>query len=239
MSKRPSSIVILTGAGVSAESGVATFRASDGLWENHRIEDVATPEGFARDPALVQRFYNQRRAALKSVHPNPAHLAIAKLQREFEGEVTLITQNVDDLHERGGSPSVIHMHGELLSALCLNCHKASRWADDLGPESVCRKCRQDGELRPDIVWFGEMPYHQDECYTALSTSDLFIAVGTSGKVYPAAGFVRTAKRTGAHAIEFNLEPSDVASDFDEHISGPAGVMLPRWVDSFLAGDAKT
>lgn len=233
MSSPVSRIVILTGAGVSAESGVATFRAADGLWENHRIEDVATPEGFARDPALVQSFYNLRRAALKTVQPNPAHQAIARLQREFEGEVTLITQNVDDLHERGGSPAVLHMHGELLSALCLNCDKNSRWEDDLSPDSVCRKCRQDGELRPDIVWFGEMPYHQDECFEALHRADLFIAIGTSGKVYPAAGFVSTAKRAGAHAIEFNLEPSDVARDFDEHISGPAGVEVPRWVESFL------
>ena len=237
-SSRISRIVILTGAGVSAESGVATFRASDGLWENHRIEDVATPEGFARDPALVQRFYNLRRAALKTVHPNPAHLAIARLQREFDGEITLITQNVDDLHERGGSPSVIHMHGELLRALCLNCEKTSLWNGDLGPDSVCPKCRQSGELRPDIVWFGEMPYHQDECYAALNKADLFIAIGSSGKVYPAAGFVSTAKRAGAHAIEFNLEPSDVARDFDEHVTGPAGEEIPKWVNLFLAGDGR-
>ncbi len=233
MSPRFSRIVILTGAGVSAESGVATFRASDGLWENHRIEDVATPEGFARDPALVQRFYNQRRAALKTVQPNPAHLAIARLLREFEGEVTLITQNVDDLHERGGSPSVIHMHGELLRALCRHCNLTSSWKGDLGPDSTCRQCRTTGELRPDIVWFGEMPYHQNTCYAALHATDLFIAIGTSGKVYPAAGFVSTAKRAGAHAIEINLEPSDVAHDFDEHIAGPAGVEVPKWVDRLL------
>ncbi len=226
-------IVILTGAGVSAESGVATFRASDGLWENHRIEDVATPEAFERDPVLVQRFYNLRRAALKTVQPNPAHLAIAKLQREFDGQVTLITQNVDDLHERGGSPSVIHMHGELLRALCLNCQKSSLWEEDLGPESVCRRCRHDGGLRPDIVWFGEMPDQQDKCYAALSSADLFLAIGTSGKVYPAAGFVATAKRAGARAIEFNLEPSDVAHAFDQHITGPAGIEVPKWVDALL------
>ena len=228
-----SRIVILTGAGVSAESGVATFRASDGLWENHRIEDVATPEAFERDPVLVQRFYNMRRAALKTVAPNPAHLAIARLQREFDGELTLITQNVDDLHERGGSHSVIHMHGELLSALCLHCHKASRWEDDLGPDSVCRKCRHDGQLRPDIVWFGEMPYHPEECYSALAAADLFIAIGTSGKVYPAAGFVSIAARGGARTIEFNLEPSDVAQAFSEHITGAAGIEFPKWVDQFL------
>ena len=233
MSHRFSRIVILTGAGVSAESGVATFRATDGLWENHRIEDVATPGGFARDPALVQRFYNMRRAALKTVEPNPAHLAIARLQREYDGEVTLITQNVDDLHERGGSLSVIHMHGELLRALCLNCEKSSTWDGDLGPESVCRKCRHEGGLRPDIVWFGEMPYHQDETFAALHGADLFIAIGTSGKVYPAAGFVSTAKRAGARAIEFNLEPSDVARDFDEHNTGPAGIEVPKWVEGLL------
>ncbi|MDB6074237.1 MAG: NAD-dependent protein deacylase, partial [Verrucomicrobiaceae bacterium] len=146
MSARFSRIVILTGAGVSAESGVPTFRASDGLWENHRIEDVASPEGFARDPALVQHFYNLRRAALKTVQPNPAHLAIARLQREFDGEVTLITQNVDDLHERGGSPEVLHMHGELLSALCLQCGQRSSWDGGLGADSICRKCRHDGTL---------------------------------------------------------------------------------------------
>ena len=157
MADTPGSIVILTGAGISAESGLPTFRAADGLWEGHRIEDVATPEAFARDPALVQQFYNLRRAALKTVQPNAAHLALARLQQEWPGRVTLITQNVDDLHERAGSPQVLHMHGELLSARCLACEKALLWADDLAPNSVCRRCRETGKLRPNIDWFGELP----------------------------------------------------------------------------------
>ena len=236
MSSKVSRIVILTGAGVSAESGLPTFRASDGLWENHRIEDVASPEGFARDRSLVQRFYNARRAALKTVQPNAAHLAIARLQREFEGDVTLITQNVDDLHERGGSPSVIHMHGELLRARCQACERVQYWDMDLGPDSVCRSCRQDGELRPHIVWFGEMPLFQDECYEALAAADVFVAIGTSGRVYPAAGFVNAASRAGARTLEFNLERSEVAGAFDQHVLGPAGLEVPKWVDSLLGND---
>jgi NAD-dependent deacetylase len=226
-------IVILTGAGVSAESGLPTFRATDGLWEGHRIEDVATPEAFQRQPALVQQFYNQRRAALKTVQPNAAHVAIARLQREWPGQVTLVTQNVDDLHERGGSPAVLHMHGELLSARCLACGKALFWNEDLGPDSTCRRCRESGELRPDIVWFGEMPYCLDAIYTALEKADQFIAIGTSGKVYPAAGFVSTAARLGARTIEFNLQLSDTSDAFDEHRVGQASVEVPRWVESLL------
>lgn len=226
-------IVILTGAGVSAESGLPTFRAADGLWEGHRIEDVATPEAFLRHPALVQQFYNQRRAALKTVQPNAAHMAIARLQRDWPGQVTLITQNVDDLHERGGSPAVLHMHGELLSARCLACGKTQFWDGDLGPDSTCRRCRECGELRPDIVWFGEMPYCLDEIYTALEGADRFLAIGTSGKVYPAAGFVSAATRAGARTLEFNLQLSDISDAFDEHRVGPAGVEVPRWVDSLL------
>lgn len=226
-------LVILTGAGVSAESGLPTFRAADGLWEGHRIEDVATPEAFQRDPALVQQFYNQRRAALKTVQPNAAHLAIARLQREWPGQVTLITQNVDDLHERGGSPAVLHMHGQLLSARCLACEKTLFWDGDLGPESQCRRCRETGELRPDIVWFGEMPYYLDDIYRALEQADHFAAIGTSGKVYPAAGFISAAARSGARSIEFNLQSSDVSGAFDEHRIGPAGVEVPRWVEGLL------
>ncbi len=227
-------IVILTGAGVSAESGVATFRGAGGLWEGHRIEDVASPEGFARDPALVQRFYNLRRAALRTVQPNPAHLAIARLQREWtRGNVTLITQNVDDLHERGGSPKVIHMHGELLKILCTSCRSRHAWHDDITPDLACPRCQRKGSLRPDIVWFGEMPYRMEEIFHALERARTFVAIGTSGKVYPAAGFVRTAAGCGAHCIEFNLEASDVASEFHEHRLGPAGVEVVRWVESML------
>lgn len=228
-----SRVVILTGAGISAESGVPTFRAADGLWEGHRIEDVATPQAFERDPLLVQQFYNQRRAALKNVQPNAAHVAIAKLQEQWPGAVTLITQNVDDLHERGGSQHVLHMHGELLRARCLACEKATFWTEDLGPQSVCRRCRQTGELRPDIVWFGEMPYFMDEIHTALTQAACFVAIGTSGKVYPAAGFVSFAALAGAHTIEFNLESSDVSQAFDEHHIGPASVEVPRWVERML------
>lgn len=227
-------IVILTGAGVSAESGLATFRGIDGLWEGHRIEDVASPEGFARDPALVQQFYNLRRAALKTVQPNAAHVAIARLQREWtHGRVTLITQNVDDLHERGGSPEVLHMHGELLKIRCTRCGAVKDWHEDITPELVCGQCGREGSLRPDIVWFGEMPYHMDEIYDRLSEAALFAAVGTSGKVYPAAGFVREAARWGARTLEFNLEPSDVAEAFAEHRVGPAGVRVSEWVSCLL------
>lgn len=227
-------IVILTGAGVSAESGVATFRGAGGLWEGHRIEDVASPEGFARDPALVQKFYNLRRAALRTVEPNAAHRAIARLQRGYQrGRVTLVTQNVDDLHERGGSPEVIHMHGELLKIRCTRCHAVHHWAGDITPDLACASCQTTGRLRPDIVWFGEMPYHMDAIYDELAAAQVFIAIGTSGKIYPAAGFVTEAARRGARTIECNLEPSDVSGAFDEHRIGPAGVNVPAWVDEML------
>jgi NAD-dependent deacetylase len=228
-------IVILTGAGVSAESGLATFRGSDGLWEGHRVEDVASPEGFERNSELVQTFYNLRRAALKTVQPNAAHVAIAKLQREYQnGRVTLITQNVDDLHERGGSEQVIHMHGELLKIRCTRCHMFYEWREDITPELACRICKQTGTLRPDIVWFGEMPYQMEEIYEALAAVHLFVAIGTSGKVYPASGFVREANLRRAHCIEFNLEASDVSDAFDEQRIGPAGTLVPAWVDAMLS-----
>jgi NAD-dependent deacetylase len=227
-------IVILTGAGVSAESGVATFRGAGGLWEGHRIEDVASPEGFVRNPSLVQKFYNLRRVALRTVEPNAAHHAIARLQREYaKGRVTLITQNVDDLHERGGSIDVIHMHGELLKIRCTHCHAAHTWHDDVTSELACPSCATAGRLRPDIVWFGEMPYHMDHIYDVLAAARVFVAIGTSGKVYPAAGFVMEAARFGARTIEFNLEPSDVSDAFSEHRIGPAGSLVPAWVDEML------
>ena len=228
-------IVILTGAGVSAESGLATFRGADGLWEGHRIEEVASPEGFARNPALVQHFYNLRRAALKSSQPNAAHQAIARLQREWaHGQVTLITQNVDDLHERGGSSEVLHMHGELLKVRCTQCASVLSWQDDITPEVPCLGCGRKNSLRPDIVWFGEMPYCMDEIADRLAQADIFAAIGTSGKVYPAAGFVLEAARRGARTVEFNLETSEISSAFAEHRIGPAGVRVPEWVAALLA-----
>ena len=191
-------IVILTGAGISAESGLPTFRDANGLWENHRVEEVATPEAFAHHPALVHRFYNLRRAALKTVSPNAAHGALAQLQHAYPEHVTLVTQNVDDLHERAGSSKVIHMHGELLQIRCERCKDVRRWEDELSSGLPCSSCGEAGALRPDIVWFGEMPYFMNEISERLAQCDLFVAIGTSGLVYPAAGFVRAARTAGAH-----------------------------------------
>ena len=227
-------IVILTGAGVSAESGIATFRASDGLWEQHRIEDVATPEGFALNPLLVQQFYNQRRAQLASVVPNPGHIALARLQQAWPGEVLLVTQNVDDLHERAGSPDVLHMHGELLKVRCVRSGHVVLWRGDVTPQTSCQCCADPQVLRPHIVWFGEMPLEMDRISNALWQADLFISVGTSGNVYPAAGFVAEAKQAGAVAIECNLEPSLQKSRFDYAWYGPSGVTLPLLVERLLA-----
>ena len=226
-------IVILTGAGISAESGIQTFRDAGGLWENHPVEQVATPEGFAADPVLVHRFYNLRRAALKTVQPNAAHEALGRLEREFSGGVTLVTQNVDDLHERGGSQDVIHMHGELLSAFCTACHHKWRQADDLSVETPCPACQTKGGPRPDIVWFGEMPHQMRRLETAVSECTLFVSIGTSGAVYPAAGFVHMAKTYGAQTLELNLEPSQGSAAFHEARHGPATQLVPAWVASLL------
>lgn len=230
-------IVILTGAGVSAESGIRTFRAADGLWEEHRIDQVATPEGFAANPALVHRFYNERRRQLVSgtVHPNAAHLALARLEAEWPGEVLLVTQNIDDLHERAGSRNVVHMHGELLRMRCESCDTVHSVADDLSSDSVCPGCAAPGGLRPNIVWFGEMPLELDRIFDALNACHLFAAIGTSGNVYPAAGFVEEARLAGAYTVEINLERSAVASAFDEVRIGRASEQVPRWVDELLAG----
>lgn len=225
-------IVILTGAGISAESGVPTFRAADGLWEGHRVEDVATPEAFARDPGLVQTFYDARRAALAGVVPNAAHLALAKLDREFGGELLIVTQNVDDLHERAGAERLLHMHGELKRALCRACGDSHGWEAALIDRPACPGCGA-AALRPDIVWFGEMPYEMERIEAALSRCDLFVSIGTSGAVYPAAGFVQTARYYGAHTLEMNLEPSAGTGWFDEARHGPAGVLVPAWVDEVL------
>lgn len=241
-------IVILTGAGISAESGIQTFRAADGLWENHRIEDVATPEAFRRDPALVQTFYNMRRRALlgADIKPNPAHLALAALERAWPqrngGKVLTITQNIDDLHERAGSKNLIHMHGELLRMFCAGCTPPMQneagekydIRDDLDAGTLCPRCRCAGTLRPDIVWFGEIPYHGQACADALADCDLFIAVGTSGNVYPAAGFVREAAYAGALTLEVNLEPSQNAHAFTQGFYGPATREMPALVETLLA-----
>ena len=234
MTQTPQSIVILTGAGISAESGIDTFRSAGGLWESHRVEDVATPEGFARDPNLVLRFYDARRAALAAVEPNPAHLALARLEREFRGELLLVTQNVDDLHERGGSARVLHMHGELKSALCLSCEMRSRWDRPMLDRPPCPVCAAP-MLRPDVVWFGEMPYEMGRIYGALETCDLFVSIGTSGAVYPAAGFVQEARSNGAATLELNLEPSEGSHHFTESRHGPAGQLVPEWVAEVLGG----
>lgn len=226
-------IVILTGAGISAESGIQTFRDAGGLWEGHAVEQVATPEGFAADPVLVHRFYNLRRAALKTVQPNAAHEALGRLGREYSGEVTLVTQNVDDLHERGGSTDVIHMHGELLSAFCTACNHRWRQSEDLTVETLCPACQTQGGPRPDIVWFGEMPYQMRRLEAAVESCTLFVSIGTSGAVYPAAGFVHMAKTYGARTLELNLEPSQGSAAFDEARHGPATQLVPEWVDSVL------
>ncbi len=229
-------IVILTGAGISAESGIQTFRAKDGLWENHRIEDVATPEGFLRDPQLVHRFYNQRRQQLQdsNIHPNPAHQALFLLEREHKGTVTLITQNIDNLHEMAGSNNVIHMHGELLKARCPNTNQVIECTGELDANSLCTCCQFPEPLRPHVVWFGEMPLKLDRIYGALSQTDLFLSIGTSGCVYPAAGFVHEAASHGAHTIELNLEPSDLSDQFNERRYGKASQLIPALVQALIS-----
>lgn len=227
-------IVILTGAGVSAESGIRTFRAADGLWEDHRVEDVASPEGFAANPELVQRFYNERRRHLlhSNTQPNAAHNSLARLEQECGGDVLVITQNIDDLHERAGSRNVIHMHGELLKARCEDCATVIDLRGDLAVTDRCTLCQ--GRLRPHIVWFGEVPLFMDETLAALDRCDVFAAIGTSGNVYPAAGFVRVARAAGAHTVELNLEASEVSKDFDETRLGPASEEVPTWVAELLS-----
>lgn len=228
-------IVILTGAGISAESGLRTFRADDGLWEDHPVEQVATPEGFRRDPYLVQRFYDERRAQVLAAQPNAAHLALGRLDREFAGELLIVTQNIDDLHERGGAGRVLHMHGEALSAWCTNCDARLPWTGTLRDTPPCRVCGQ-AQLRPDIVWFGEMPYRMGEIYTAIARADLFVSIGTSGAVYPAAGFVEEARRVGARCLELNLERSLGSAKFDETRLGQASELVPVWADEILAAN---
>ncbi len=228
-------IVVLTGAGISKESGLDTFRDPDGIWARHRLEDVATPDAFARDPDLVHRFYNARRRGLldPAVGPNAAHRALARLERARPGRVLVVTQNIDDLHERGGSGAVIHMHGELLKALCGHCGAVTPCRDDLSADRACADCGRTGGMRPDIVWFGEMPMAMDRIYDALADCGLFVSIGTSGTVYPAAGFVREAASVGTPTVELNLEPSEGASLFDEAVHGPASETVPAFVDRVL------
>jgi NAD-dependent deacetylase len=226
-------IVILTGAGVSAESGIDTFRSAGGLWERHRIEDVVTPEGFARDPDLVLRFYDMRRENIQKAQPNAAHHALAKLDAVWEGNLLIVTQNVDDLHERAGAKRLIHMHGEHLSALCTACDTRNAWRDPLAHRPSCPTCGAPA-LRPDVVWFGEMPYQMDEIDAAVRNCDLFVSIGTSGAVYPAAGFVRTARYVGAHTLELNLDPSQGSIMFNECRLGPATDLVPAWVEDLLS-----
>ncbi|MHA1151715.1 MAG: NAD-dependent deacylase [Alphaproteobacteria bacterium] len=232
-----SGIVILTGAGISRESGLHTFRDRDGIWSQVRLEDVATPEAFERDPVRVHDFYNTRRRALLSddIDPNPAHRALARLEAEWPGEVLLVTQNVDNLHERAGSKNLVHMHGEILSALCLRCDVAGPWSVDIGLETACPTCGQSGALRVGVVWFGEMPLAMDRILIALEACDLFVSIGTSGSVYPAAGFVQGARKAGrAHTVELNLEPSEGHGLFAERHYGPASRVVPEFVTRILA-----
>lgn len=226
-------IVILTGAGISAESGLSTFRDENGLWAQHAIEDVATPEAFERNPVLVHRFYNARRANAAKVAPNAAHAALARLEREHVGDVVIVTQNVDGLHEKAGSRNVIHMHGRLDGALCHACQHRWEAPLEMRVEDVCPACGT-AATRPDIVWFGEIPYDMDVIDVALANADIFAAIGTSGQVFPAAAFGQHAGRLGAHTVELNLEPSAATRDFAEIRHGKATEIVPMWVDGLLA-----
>lgn len=232
------SIVILTGAGISKESGLSTFRDADGLWATVRIEDVATPQAFRSNPVRVHDFYNARRRQMAdpAVQPNAAHAALARLEAEWPGELLLVTQNIDDLHERAGSHAVLHMHGELLKLRCGHCHVVLEWRGDASVGTPCPSCGHVAGLRPHVVWFGEMPLGMEAIYAALDACDLFVSIGTSGTVYPAAGFVEEVQRRGhAHTVELNLEPSLGVSAFDEAIHGPATEIVPAFVERILAG----
>jgi NAD-dependent deacetylase len=229
-------IVVLTGAGISAESGIKTFRDNNGLWENHRVEDVATPEGFQINPEMVYRFYNQRRQQLlePGIAPNPAHIALATLEKELAGEFLLVTQNVDNLHERAGNHNLRHMHGDLLSARCCKTEKTFKYNEFFDHTTPCKCCNPPSQIRPNIVWFGEMPLYMEKIYQRLWQADLFISIGTSGNVYPAAGFVEEANRSGARTVELNLEPSNGENLFQQKIYGNASQIVPEFVDRLLA-----
>lgn len=226
-------IVVLTGAGVSAESGLGTFRDQEGLWTRYDLNVVATPEGFASNPEQVWEFYGARRRNLLDAKPNAAHFALGRLQRALGARLTLVTQNIDDLHEQGGATDVVHMHGELLQSLCAACDHRFPDRESFGPDRACPACGQSGCLRPDVVWFGEMPYQLDRIYSALDKASLFVAIGTSGAVYPAAGFVQMAMAQGIETMELNLEPSDNARLFKQRRYGPASEVIPVWVEEVL------
>ena len=229
-------IVILTGAGISAESGLGTFRDAGGLWTEVDLEDVATPEGFARDPEMVHGFHNILRGKVIEAEPNAAHLALAQLERDHAARVLVVTQNVDDLHERGGSENVLHMHGEMFKARCDACGQVAGWTGDLGLGSACGACDRTGGMRPHVVWFGEMPFEMERIYVELAQCDLFLSIGTSGNVYPAAGFVEDVRGYGkAHTAELNLEPSEGHSLFAEQRYGPATEVVPAYVAELLGG----
>jgi NAD-dependent deacetylase len=232
---RFNSIVILTGAGLSVESGLGTFRDKGGLWSEFNIDEVATPEGFARNPSRVHEFYNLRRRRHADALPNAAHHALAKLEREYEGKVLAVTQNIDALHEAAGTRNLIYMHGELTRARCSACHASGPCTGDLSVETRCATCGKVGGMRPDVVWFGEMPREMERIYAALAACDLFLSIGTSGAVYPAAGFVAEARASGAHTVEVNLEPSGGASHFAEAIYGTATEIVPDFVEKLLRG----
>jgi NAD-dependent deacetylase len=232
----PAGIVVLTGAGISKESGIDTFRDKDGLWSRVDLEEVATIEAWYRDKKKVLGFYNETRRMFRAAHvePNAAHRALARLEREYEGEVTVVTQNIDPLHEQAGSRRVLHMHGRDGEIRCMACGTVTESDVDLTPDSVCTHCRAVGELRPNVVWFGEMPIHMDEIYDTIDRCGLFVAIGTSGQVYPAAGFVLQARRRArAHTVELNLEPTDNEPLFQERAYGPATEIVPPFVERIL------
>lgn len=226
-------IIILTGAGISAESGLDTFRDKGGIWEKYDLMELATPEAFATNPDLVHEFYNERRVGVKKADPNAAHYALARLEDKYPGNVTIITQNVDPLHERAGSKNLLHMHGELNKARCVGCMAICDWTDDLSTSSICPSCGKTGKLRPHIVWFGEIPFHIDEINIRLSKCDLFISIGTSGSVYPAAGFVQAAGIFGAETVELNLEPSESTNLFSVVRYGKATEIVPEYMGELI------
>jgi NAD-dependent deacetylase len=228
-----SSIVVLTGAGLSAESGLSTFRDPTGIWAKYDWREVATPEGFRNNPQMVHEFYNMRRRAHADVAPNAAHHALARLTREHSN-TTIVTQNVDCLHELAGTKNLIHMHGEAMKALCSHCAARMSWTGDMSLETECGSCGRPGGMRPDVVWFGEMPYHMEKISRLLSRCDLFVSIGTSGHVHPAAGFVAAAREAGADTLELNLEPSNGAKLFSKAIYGPATEVVPAWVERLLS-----
>ena len=222
-------IVILTGAGISAESGLGTFRDKDGAWAKFDWQKLASPEGYAEDPVAVHDFYNARRQGLLKAEPHQAHKALADWEKSHDGDFLLVTQNIDDLHMRAGSQNLIPMHGELFKARCSSCHSVYDWREDLSVESACPACQTVGGPRPHVVWFGEMPLEMDRIYVALNDCTLFVSIGTSGSVYPAAGFVQEAKAVGAHTVELSLEPGEVSVLFDDAIYGPASAVVPDFV----------